>query len=146
MRFISLLVVALLLAGASTSASAQASGATVAQGRVAELIGNSKQFIPSPEFEAWYNEVLIACKRTGDCQTSRVDDFAEIVWFQYKDAAIPCGPAQRCDGQALIGANMIFLSPRAFYDRRVVKHEMLHLILGTGDHPQVFDFLNLGRE
>lgn len=130
MKLLSLLVLSLL------------AGSLAAQGRITQptftrLLGISQQFIPPPQYEQWYDELVKEC----DCRPATT--VIELTWYEAPRDGFYCeGQEAPCTGQ-WINNGVIFIAANWRMDERTVKHELLHAILNRGDHPRIFQKLNL---
>lgn len=112
---------------------------TVTPTDVAPLFASSQQFLALPEYDVWWDELIIACECTP------ATELINIIWRETQADSFPC-PAlttRGCVGQWLSTGD-IFLARGYRTYKRTVQHEMLHAILGTSAHPALFIKLGLG--
>jgi len=134
MRYLTLLFLALLVAASARGQEQPRAD----HAEVAWLFQNSPQYLPPVQYERWYDE-LVAAAGTEPNTT-----FEALIWHAAPRNGFGCqGSRETCQGQWLDTGD-IFIATRWVDDERVVKHEMLHAILGRGDHPALFRRLNLG--
>lgn len=99
--------------------------------------------LPS-EYRAWWQDLLARCG--GPCATTVQVDEIRFHVHPGRDFANPLEPRRRARG-AWLGGLVIVLADLRRWDRRVVQHEMLHLILNlpgeSGTHPPIFARLGL---
>ncbi len=117
--------------------------ATTALVVAATLSAQRPMQAPLP-FEGWYNTLVRRCVQVAhSCQIQRTL-FEDIQWFT-TDAPFPCvtAPRRACTLSVWVHTSRIVLDAAHITDRRLVQHAMLHLILGTAEHPSEFVLLNL---
>lgn len=82
--------------------------------------------LPAPEaYRTWWRETEACAGRTGN--------FERVRWFVREGSDFAC-PTGRCVGRWESG-HRIYVARRWQHHPLVIRHEMLHAILGTGDHP-----------
>ncbi len=74
------------------------------------------------------------------CGCEPATTFESIIWRQGPYDGFYCAEmGDACVGQWLSApSNTIVIAKRWMDDSHTVKHEMLHAILGRGDHPPIF--------
>ena len=109
------------------------------------VVADAKSITPiPPEYAAWYDELVDRCIHVAkSCQVQ--EWLVEDMQFYVMPAPFRCNRLEetRCIGQAWVNVGRIYLARGWVLDKRHVQHEMLHLILGTGEHPDEFRYLNL---
>jgi len=107
--------------GPSAAASADAPWVT-------DLVARARHVTPAPAYARWWQELVVAC----DC--TPVVSFEAVVWYVMPGGPFPCGAGPTCDGLTTPKAQIVLASSER--DReRVVKHEMVHAVLGgDGEH------------
>lgn len=123
LRPVSLLVVLAALAG-----SAPAQQPRLTRRDFAGLLAVSHQYLPEPAYDGWWDGLVTAC----GCQPAvRLE---AVVWHVAPEGfACAADRAQGCLGE-WTGNGDIFIARKHVMDQRLVQHEMLHAILGRGDH------------
>ncbi len=95
-----------------------------------------KQILPDLAYRAWWNELQSCSGATADYNRLR---FFEVVSpLSAGDSQFPCGRGFSCNGM-WERPHDISLAPAFVNSRRLVKHEMLHDLLATVEHPPLFD-------
>lgn len=94
----------------------------------AGLLAISQQYIPEPVYDGWWDELVRGC----GCQpATRLES---IIWYKAPEGfRCEADETNGCIGE-WTGTGDIFIGRKHVSDQRVVQHEMLHAILGRGDH------------
>lgn len=99
----------------------------------------AERFDPPQEYRALWDSAVVRCQ---GC-TPRAN-FGDIAWFSVPTSTFACGLA-RCWGwrwsvkETPEGVtSIIFLAEASLQDRARVIHEILHVVLGTDQHPRQF--------
>ena len=91
---------------------------------------------PPPEYTQWWLELETCSGLDGDL---RLVTFLEVVDpVMFGGLQFPCGDGQLCNGM-WEAPHDISLAPRYVNHARLVKHEMLHELVRSPGHPQVFE-------
>lgn len=96
----------------------------------------SKYIGPQPQYKRWYDELVAAC----GCEPKT--PYEAIAFQMVPGVTFKCD-VWNCDGAYILEYDMLFVTSAYANDERVMKHEMLHAILGRGDHPALFKQLGL---
>jgi hypothetical protein len=95
----------------------------------------AEPFTPPAVYRVWWQEVEHCAGLWGD--------FDRVEWYEVPGSSYRC-PAYEgwCDGWWR-APNLIYMAAQRLDDRRLAEHEMLHDLLGRGDHPPVFQTCGL---
>jgi hypothetical protein len=137
------IVTILLLSTLASPSTAQREQHVANRRDVEWLFKNSPQYVAPVQYDVWWDELVLACGCTP------VTISASIVWRDAPSRGFACPVGEAMDANTLcvgqwLNSGDIFIATRYRLDERVVKHEMLHAILGVGNHPAIFAKLNLG--
>ena len=118
-----------------------AQGPTITPADAAPLFATSQQFLPPVEYDTWWDELVAAC------ECAPATNLADLIWRETPADSFLCPGVtdQGCTGQWLASGD-VFLARGYWTVQRAVQHEMLHAILGRGDHPIIFRILDLGEQ
>jgi len=95
-----------------------------------------RQRIPTPtEYLPWWEEISACSGESGDVGELRI--FVVVSPLALQGAAFPCG-TELCNG-VWESPHDITLAPKHADNETLVKHEMLHDLIGVSGHPPVFE-------
>lgn len=103
-----------------------------ALGPPSPLPDNAQRFLPPEEYHAWWAATETCSAKDGE--------FSEIAWYVVPGAAtIPTadGPKIGLWSRSSAGTRII-LAGEYVETELVVRHEMLHALLGRGGHPEEY--------
>lgn len=95
-----------------------------------------RTLVPLPEYTVWWNALEACSGIDGDLGRVRFLEVIEPLFFDGRQ--FPCGEGQFCNG-LWEAPHDISLAPRYVQHERLVKHEMLHDLIGAPGHPPVFE-------
>lgn len=87
-------------------------------------------------YRAWWTQIERCSELTGDYDDLRF--FVAVSPVTAGGRRFPCGGGALCNG-VWEAPHDITLAPAYLEDERLVKHEMLHDLLGASGHPPVFE-------
>lgn len=93
-------------------------------------------FAPPTEYYAWWEEIRTCSGGTGSISDVRFLRAVEPTYVY--GTQFPCGETELCNG-LWEAPHDITLAPAHLDTPRLVKHEMLHDLLGVPGHPDVFE-------
>jgi hypothetical protein len=94
------------------------------------LVPEGVPMIPPTIYQSWWAEVAACAGRTGDVARVRWFEVPNTDFFIYRGVAY--------DGYWWEYHHTIFLAGNLRLDSFTVRHEMLHDLLNTGDHPSEY--------
>jgi hypothetical protein len=97
---------------------------------VPALPPGAQTFVPPAEYADWWNATEQCAGRTGDMSRVRWFDVPGRTSFAYLDG--------QYDGYWWDQVHWIILAGDKVENGLVVRHEMLHELLGRGDHPAAY--------
>jgi hypothetical protein len=92
------------------------------------LPSGSQRFTPPPAYATWWSQVEQCSGRTGS--------YAAVSWFQIPGADQFTVNGETWDGNWSPIGNRVVLAGNLVTSGSLVRHEMLHALLGTGGHPR----------
>ena len=93
-------------------------------------------FTPTPpQWRRWWDDVALKCK----CNTAQSFDSLRV--FVFDDVVMPGDAAA-----ARLYGGFVVIGRRWLGNETIVKHELLHVALGTHGHPRIFRDLGLDTE
>jgi hypothetical protein len=93
--------------------------------------------IPTPfEYEPWWEEISDCSGIAGDLD--RVSFLVVVQPLLLNGGAFPCGDGLICNG-LWESPHTITLAPAHVATEKLVKHEMLHDLVGQSGHPPLFE-------
>lgn len=97
----------------------------------------AREIFPVPvEYRMWWNEISACSGTVGNIDQVRF--FRVVAPLYVEGTQFPCGDGALCNG-LWEAPHDITLAPAYLASPRLVKHEMLHDLLGAPGHPAVFD-------
>lgn len=103
-----------------------------------EFPARASAFVPPPVFAVWWKVVEQCAGRTGR--------FEDVSWFTVRNRGDVTIDNRPVDGAWFSSGNRIVLVSALASDDRLVRHEMLHALLQTGDHPREYFEDRCGNE
>lgn len=95
-----------------------------------ELPAGSERMVPLTRYADWWRD-------TEDC--AGIDgDFSRLSWFDVPGRTSFTYGGVQYDGYWWNGVHWILLAGDKIADSSIVRHEMLHELLGRGDHPALY--------
>ncbi|MCG8469118.1 MAG: hypothetical protein MJB57_13085 [Gemmatimonadetes bacterium] len=95
-----------------------------------------KELLPDLQYRVWWDELQACAGTSGDFARLRFYEVVSPLFFE--ETQFPCGQGFFCNGM-WEAPHDIILAPAFTRSERLVKHEMLHDLLATVEHPPVFD-------
>lgn len=110
---------------------------------VLAMFSGATAYEPPAVYATWWQDVLTRCRRIANgCQNPAIA-YEQTEWFEMPADFVCDRAGHKCLAAAIIGSGQGIIDKKEFMNKRIVEHEMLHLILGTGDHGPEFDWLDL---
>lgn len=91
-------------------------------------VPEAQALVPAAEYQQWYREMEQCSGRRGE--------YDRIVWYTVPDGKLGEQIMARWDAPHTIQLTEFVVRVTL---ARTIKHEMLHDLLQSGEHPQVFD-------
>jgi hypothetical protein len=92
-----------------------------------DLPAGAQTLVPPPEYVAWWTATEKCAGRSGD--------LARVSWFSLPGRTSFTYLDSQYNGYWWDGVHWILLAGEKVQDGLLVRHEMLHELLGRGDHP-----------
>jgi hypothetical protein len=95
-----------------------------------------REAIPTPfEYEPWWEEISVCSGISGELE--RLNFLVVVQPLLLNGAAFPCGDGEVCNG-LWESPHTITFAPAHVATEKLVKHEMLHDLIGQSGHPPIF--------
>jgi hypothetical protein len=102
-----------------------------------ELPTGAVSFEPPTEYANWWEEVQVCSGLNGN--------FAAVHWYQVPDVTdFFFGNSKPLQGRWTSASNTITLAGRLTGDSMLVRHEELHALLHSGEHPSLYFITKCG--